>query len=397
LKKNDNLKLLLDLKDQPISNRYLENPNQTEELFPLKLGQCQDTGLIQLIDPVSYEELVPRFDWVSYREPEDHLDEMVEKLDKILQDTHSKAIGGVSSKDDSMLDRFSRKGYETWRIDPQKDLALDSFAGVESIQALLDYSTARQISERYGKVDLLVLRHIWEHVYDQGQFAEALNGLISEEGYILFEVPDCTNFLKSFDCTMIWEEHLYYYTPETITSALEQHGFKIVDISVFPYLGENALTVLVKRGRTGGGSVDQLGRNTAMTEGVDYCRGLIKRKQFIKCFLEKEKKKGNIAIYGAGHLSCAFISYLELDTSINYMIDDNLNKQGLFMPKSKIPIVSSEWLSHNQVSTVLLAVNPMWDKEVISGLRKIVQKTTHIGSIFPGSEYFSFYDPTLSL
>ena len=62
MKTNSEVKLLLDLGLQPIANRYLQNSADEEKLFSMKLGQCQKTGLIQLIDPVPYEELVPRYD-----------------------------------------------------------------------------------------------------------------------------------------------------------------------------------------------------------------------------------------------------------------------------------------------------------------------------------------------
>ena len=99
MKKNANLKLLLDLKDQPISNRYLECLNESEELFPLKLGQCQDTGLIQLIDPVPSRELVPKFEWINYYEPEEHLDSLVDTLSNELLKKKGMVVGGISPKD----------------------------------------------------------------------------------------------------------------------------------------------------------------------------------------------------------------------------------------------------------------------------------------------------------
>ena len=64
---NNNVRLLIDFGLQPISNRYTADPNQKDELYPLKLGQCQQTGLLQLIEPLNQEELIPRHDWISYK------------------------------------------------------------------------------------------------------------------------------------------------------------------------------------------------------------------------------------------------------------------------------------------------------------------------------------------
>ena len=78
-------------------------------------------------------------------------------------------------EDDSTLDRFSKKGCNIWRINSEQDLSLIKHAGVESIQAALNEINAKKISERYGKADLLIVRHIWEHVYDQRKFVYLSN------------------------------------------------------------------------------------------------------------------------------------------------------------------------------------------------------------------------------
>ena len=71
LKTNGEVKLLPDFGMQPIANRYLSNSADEENLFSMKPGQCQNSGLIQLIDPVPCYEQVPRYDWITYTVPEE--------------------------------------------------------------------------------------------------------------------------------------------------------------------------------------------------------------------------------------------------------------------------------------------------------------------------------------
>ena len=86
----------------------MKNPVDEEKLFPLKLGQCQKTGLIELIDPVHPKELNPKYDWLTYNEPEDHLDDMVKRILDFFPKDKSLKIGGVSIKDVSTLERFKK-------------------------------------------------------------------------------------------------------------------------------------------------------------------------------------------------------------------------------------------------------------------------------------------------
>ena len=106
LKTNGEVKLLLDFGMQPIANRYLRNSTDEESLFSMKLGQCQDTGLIQLMGTVPCNELVPRYDWITYTEPEDHLDDMVKTIISLPGISEQSLFGAYSFKDDSTLDRL---------------------------------------------------------------------------------------------------------------------------------------------------------------------------------------------------------------------------------------------------------------------------------------------------
>jgi hypothetical protein len=388
------VRLLLDLGLQPISNRYLEKPDEEEQLFPLKLGQCQKTGLIQLLDPVPCEELIPRYDWITYNEPEDHLDDLVEEIYRFLPKERPLNVGGISFKDDSTLERFSKKGLKTWCLDLQNDLGLDGHEGVESVQAAFSKEKTKRIIERYGKSDLLVVRHIWEHVYNQSEFSDALKLLINEDGLILFEIPDCTNLLVSCDITMIWEEHLFYYTPYTLKQSLQQHGFKIERFEIVPYPGENSIIALVKSSNLDNElKIDEKALDDQKNLGENYSKGVAYRREFVIEYLGNMNEE-KIAVFGAGHLACAFLTLYNVENFINCIVDDNPNKVGLFMPKSRVPIVPSDQLYNKNVSLCLLAVNPLLDERIRLKLQKCLVEGGKIFSIFPSSRYSIFKEPS---
>ena len=346
MNKSSKVKLILDLDLQPISNRYVTNVNDDELLFNLKIGQCQKTSLIQLIDPIPYKELVPRFDWITYNEPEDHLDDLVTKIYKFLSNDETLTVGGISYKDDSTLERFSKKKCKTWRIDLENDLSLEKYVGIESIQATLNSRRAVKISERYGKADLLVVRHIWEHVYNHNQFSEALKELISDNGYILFEVPDCRDLLKFFDCTMIWEEHTYYFTANTVKLSLQKHGFEILAMDIFEYTGENSIALLVKANNLQKVETNKSLLKKEIQMGYRYVKGLEENKKFILKYFDKIKDHGKVVVYGAGHLASTFITCKRLEKYIRFDNVDviiNIGLDVMLMPNSNIPIVSSEY------------------------------------------------------
>ena len=389
MKTTGDVKLLIDLGMQPISNRYLNHLDEKEKLFSLKLGQCQITGLIQLINPVPHEELVPRYDWVTYFEPENHLDNLVSRIYELYINKKNQVIGGISFKDDSTLKRFETLGFKTWRIDPKLDLKLGDNAGVESIQAALNHKNGEGISKRNGKTDLLVIRHIWEHVYDQATFAEVLKEIIADEGYMIFEVPDCSNLIENFDYTMPWEEHLYYYTPMTFRQSLQDQGFELIDMEVVPYPYENSLVALVRKQTINfvKYEIEKKELDKSLKYGDCYARDYINQRKKVLKILSEIKMNKQIVLFGAGHTAGAFINHFSLEDFIEAVIDDNLNKQGLFMPKSRIPIRDSKTL-YNNYPLCLLSVNPIHEDNIILKHKMFIQEGGEIRSICPLSNYY---------
>jgi len=386
--------LLIDLGQQPISNRF--QPAGTlapVPSFPMQLRIDMDTGLIHQGTPFPIEELKPRYDWLTCFEPEDHLDNLVNKLVQLNNVTQSSTFGAYSFKDDSTLRRLERLGYSnTWRIDPLMDLGiLDTFANVETYQQVLTLDKALAIREQRGAADVLVVRHVVEHAYDIPEFIAAIRAMVNSGGYIIWELPDCENALETGDCTTIWEEHLFYFTSFTFKQLLLNSGFEIVDYYSVDYPLENSLVAIVQEASNSAVPEDNVVPNKIAAEvkrAKNFIDSLIVRKTAIRKKLETWRQDhGKIAIFGAGHLSVSFLSLMDLVDLIEFVVDDNPHKTGMQMPLGRLPIVSSEALYSDKVSLCLLGLNPHNQPKVIANHQQFLDQGGIFGSIFPGSKH----------
>jgi len=70
----------LDVGHHPVSSHFLPKADTPERNVQLALGQCDGCGTIQLMNPVPCDALVPPYDWLFAREPEAHLDRVVELI-----------------------------------------------------------------------------------------------------------------------------------------------------------------------------------------------------------------------------------------------------------------------------------------------------------------------------
>ena len=389
--KTESVVELLDVGMQPISNRFVIDTAGEEYLYPMVIGQCDACGLVQISNPVPAGELKPRYDWITYREPEKHLDRLAEIMCDLPGITRESAICGISFKDDSLLNRIEGHGFQhVWRMDLKEDLDIkDPRVGVETIQDRFNPEIARVIAHMHGRPDVVVARHILEHAHDMLKFMRGLKELVDPKGYIIIEVPDCVRTLEKCDYSAVWEEHVLYLTSETFRRSFTFSGFSVVYFESFPYALENCLVGI---GRPQEGITPSFPSESVLEDekgrALSYSSGLVKKREELnRFFSEYRQNQGKIAVFGAGHRSCKFINLLELREHVEFVADDNPNKQGLFMPGSRLPICGSAALLEKDIKLCLLSISPESEDKVIQNNQDFLEHGGTFSSIFPDSKH----------
>jgi len=374
---------------KPVSNRFLSNKNEKAPRFPLGISINDDTGLISLSKPFPAEEVKPRYEWITCFEPEDHLDSLVESLVNLPGIDINSSIGAYSFKDDSTIDRLNNKGYKnTWRVDPNHDLNVDNFSNIETYQHAFTMKKARLIKQKYGPVDILLVRHVVEHAYNIEKFIDAIRILIKPNGYILWELPDCEKPLESGDCTMIWEEHIHYFTEFTFRQFLINQNFYINSLNIISYPMEDCIVAITQDLSNKKTEIipNREVIDTEIERAIKYIEILKKNIINIPIQLSNIKKKsGKIAIFGGGHASVAFISILGLESLIDFIVDDNPNKISKQLPAGNIPIIHSKELYNQDIKICLLGTNPQSHTKIIGMHKDYVSNGGVFASIFPGT------------
>lgn len=381
---------LLDFGTQPICNRFLATADAPEQLFSLALTQCESCGLIQLVDVAPPQELCPRFDWITYREAEGHLDSMVDWILNVTGLPLTARICGVSYKDASTLDRFRRRNFQNvMQIDPAADLGIHGAGGgIETIQERLSCRIrTSDVASRCGAADLLLARHILEHAHDLHGFMRGLDALLAPGGFVAFEVPDFNIALTQFDYSTIWEEHAVYFTPSTFARAFRPLGLELVATVLYPYPLENSLVAIARRSEsTQPAAISPAGTADDIAAGLAYRAAFPRLRQRMDQYLSAFRhEQGPIAIFGAGHLACKFVNLLGLHRHIEFVVDDHPHKKGMFMPGSRLPIQASSALTERGIRLCLTSLNPESEEKVLSKNQQFVKQGGRFASIFPAS------------
>lgn len=375
---------LLELGNQPICHRFLTDRNHKEETYPLILGQCDECASAQLLDIVPSEKLIPMYDWIKYNEPEKHLDDLVDKI-TTLPNIHKKSrILGISYKDDSTLERLKNRGYsETYRLDLESDFKINNqCAGIETIQDKIKPEFANEIVKKYGPYDIVIARHILEHTDKTRDFIEAIKTFVKKEGSIIFEVPDANKGFENHNYTTLWEEHSLYFTERTFKNLPVFFDLSIENFNKYEYPYEDSLVAILRKEKS---SLELIGLENEKLKVMEFAMSFAKEKEKLKSYFEAYQN--NIAFLGAGHHTCSFINFMEIKNYLKFVADDNPNRQGLFMPGSKLPIFGSDMLLKDDIKLCLMALSPESEERAIKKNENFIRNNGLLFSIFKGGKY----------
>tara|TARA_B100000989_G_C19515672_1_gene461488 strand:+ start:1049 stop:2245 length:1197 start_codon:yes stop_codon:yes gene_type:complete len=373
---------------QPISNRFKKYKKENSPLYNLSISICKNTGLIFSKYNFPIKELKPKYTWITCYEPEKHLDKLVSRVIKLFKGNKKINILGLTFKDQSTINRLKNKNYDNANcLDFSSYGINDNFSNIETLQSKFNIKNAKKIVKNYGSQDLVIFRHVLEHIYNLDNFFKFIKNITIKNGYVIIEVPSCTKNLLKGDCTMIWEEHKSYFTKESLKSTINFFNLNIIDIFEYKYTHENCLVAIIKN--TNSNKVFNYQKsfkiNTELL--IKFVNQYDKRKAKIHLKIKKLKEKyGKLFMYGAGHFSIAFISLNNIAKDIEIIIDDNIHKKGMFLPIGNIKIMSSKYLKSKKNKICLLSINPDNHNKVLNK-HKILKKNNIIfKSIFPSSK-----------
>lgn len=108
-----------------------------------------------------------------------------------------------------------------------------SFYGVEPNSSFGEYAS------RYGNatvsntirsrepVDLAVINHVLEHLYDPIATLKDIKSLIKPEGHIYIDVPDVEEYSNIYDLHIA---HIFHFSERTLLKLVEQAGFVVTQV-----------------------------------------------------------------------------------------------------------------------------------------------------------------------
>jgi len=384
------LENLLHLGDHPIANQLTVEPNALVKVYPMKVGGCPRCGLVQLTEPIDAQLFYTDYATPTSWKREPHIGKLVAALRPLLD--REARILDVGCNDGRFLRNLLADGWQNISgLEPTRNTSEEAIRqGFTVYQQSLNYEVACQLTQDTGLWDCVSLRQVLEHIGDLQDFGRSLNLLLDMNGILVIEVPDSRTNMVGHDYAL-WEEHVNYFTPETLGAFLRAHSFELIDSYVSPFSGVCLTVIARKVAESNEDSTEKASLSTeVLRTQTDNFHSWADQYEGFKLRVRDEivmrSDAGQVVLYGVGSRSSNFINIMGVASLVTIAIDDQPQKQNRFMPSSGIPILSTAEASLRMRESqffALLGVNGE-NEDALLDASELLRGGTH-ASVLPPS------------
>lgn len=355
---SSDLKLTLDLNNQPLANSYKNTKNEVQEQFPLAINRCGNCYHVQLTHAVNPELMFKEYLYVSgtSNTMKEHFkwfaDFTIEYYEQFGNDAFS--VFDIGCNDGSQLNAYRNMNMKTVGIDPAENLANISMFKGHSIY--VDFFSPNFILKHDETYDIITAQNVFAHNYDPLTFMLCAKKIMNEDS-LFFVQTSQADMIMNNEFDTIYHEHISFYNINSMNHLCQRANLHLIDVVKCPLHGNSYVFVISKN--------EVRARPAHISNLIEMERkiGLLTDDTYVK-YAEKcnsvvsDLKKvcdGNYGIYkivgyGAAAKGMTLLNYSGIH--LDYIIDDNPLKQGKFTPGSNIEICSIDRLE-NETAPIL--------------------------------------------
>jgi SAM-dependent methyltransferase len=360
----------VDLGMSPLCESYVpaERVNAMEAFYPLHAKVCEGCLLVQLEEFVTADAIFSEYAYFSSYSDSwvEHARRYVEMaVERFGLDERSLVVE-LASNDGYLLQHVVGRGIPALGIEPAANVAaVARERGIESVVEFFGVDLARRLVAEGRRADLLAANNVMAHVPDLNDFVGGIGMVLSPQGVATIEVPHLLRLVEQNQFDTIYHEHFSYFSMLTARKVLEAHGMQLFDVEELKSHG-GSMRLFAQRADTGRQPISERVHELADREralGFDTLEGHLSfsaqvhetKWRLLEFLIARRREGKRIAGYGAPGKGNTLLNFCGIRTDLlEYTVDRNPYKQGMFLPGTHIPIRHPEALEQDRPDYILI-------------------------------------------
>lgn len=349
-----------------------EDLGREQPAFPLNTQVCLACGLIQVADQIP-PDFFRHYLYVPSGAATMH--EHFRGLAEVLAEVAGEGlIADIGCNDGLLLAGCNALGCRTLGIDPAANIAeLARAKGVEVEVTYFDPDSAADIRGRHGAAKVIVTTNTFNHIGDLHRFMRGVDRLLADDGTFVIEVPRAKELIDHNEFDNIYHEHVSEFSLLSLVKLGDFFGLEVTDVHRLSHIHGGSMRVFLQRREASpqvqpvvqemldeeaAGGMLEASTYDALTARVENIGAELRR------ILEGLKAQGlRIAGYGASARGNTMITYFGIGPeTLDFLVDKNPLKHGLYSPNLRIPIRPVEDLETERPDILLVLAWNFFDE-----------------------------------
>jgi SAM-dependent methyltransferase len=222
-------------------------------------------------------------------------------------------------------------------------------------------------SERYAdyKADFVCCRQVLEHIESPRDFLVSVRQAIGNRlgTAVFFEVPNAMFTLRDLGIWDLIYEHPSYFSASSLSRLFTLCGFDIRDLYE-TYSGQFLCVEAVPSKSFGPTPSPLENLEEVVHHGAVFAERYRNEVQKWRRYLERVAAASQRAVvWGGGSKGVSFVNTLKVHDQIEYIVDINPRKQGMYVPGTGQQIVPPQFLPDYHPDVVII-MNPIYEAEI---------------------------------
>ena len=351
---------MLKLKDTPPANELYVTREQARaaDKFPLEVVMCAECKHVQLKHIVNPKRLFDDYVYKSGTSSffKQHFDKLAEQV--VSKFPIPSYVLEIGSNDGILLRSFENREVKSIGVEPSAFLANECISSNQTVyNSYFNQQVVNEILTTHGHASIVVGNNVFAHIEDLNEAFKNVANVLNPTGMFIFEVAHFKYIYTIGIFDTIYHEHMSYHTAFSMEKFARNFGFKIVSIEEIPSHGGSLRFFLSKdQNMKVDSSVNEIIKDE-VSLGLNTEKALELIEEKIKSIkLSVSQIIGNLLSnqdmkffgYGAPAKVVTFLAQMDLENlDLIGVIDDNLSKQGKYLPGSGFKVSSVEEVKQN--------------------------------------------------
>ncbi len=352
----------------PLANGFLTPVQITHEyVFELKVGFCEQCGMVQLVDQPDREKMFHE-KYAFYSSTSQHMQRHFGKFARSVCDAYltdgDPFVVELGSNDGIMLSNFSDWGIRHLGVEPSSNVADVARArGIRTVTEFFDESLAERIVETDGPAHAILAANVMCHIPYLHSVAAGIRRLLAPKGVLVFEDPYLGDIVEKTSYDQIYDEHAFYFSINSVSRLFAAHGLEVIDVCpqtvhggsmryTIAHKGAHPVAAAVIYQRAKEEALGLIDASTFRQLSANIERS---RDELMRLLTSLKQQRKRVVGYGATSKSTTVTQYCGITPELVEFISDTTPiKQGKLSPGAHIPVRAYDEFSRNYPDYALL-------------------------------------------